>query len=117
MIVRAPRFLAWKARLAGLDPAQVYATNIFGVIIVGDQTGTDAVRAILHERIHNAQRRELLWFGYEPVFWGLYLWGRIIKRRSAEDAYGLHPMEAEAFYGMYQPDYLETRKRLGWWTV
>lgn len=113
MIVKAPKFLAFKAWLAGLQPEDVKATTVLFVIFVREEDDLDS-KELRHEQIHVRQCWELGVIGYPFVFLALAFWLRLRNPGDAETAYFGHPFEQEAYMGMYQQDYLETRKLYGW---
>ena len=113
MVIVAPKFLSFKAALAGLPPEDVKATTVLVVIFVRYVGDLDS-KELRHEQIHVQQCWELGVIGYPVVFLALALWLRFKNRGDAATAYYDHPFEQEAYMGMYQLNYLKTRPMWGW---
>ena len=89
-----------------------YCVNIFGTLWARDTSWINHL-VVNHERIHNAQMRELL---YVP-FYLLYIleWlGRLVQYRNHDLAYRNISFEREAYANGDNLDYLPTRKLFAW---
>lgn len=89
-----------------------YCLNLFGTLWARDLSWIDKY-VINHERIHNAQQRELL---YLP-FYILYLleWLiRLIQHRNSHKAYRAISFEKEAYTHGHDLTYLQTRAPYTW---
>lgn len=82
--------------------------NLFGLLFARkgcNITETD----IVHEKIHTAQMKELLYIGFYIWYILEYIY-LLIKFRSKNKAYRLNRFEKEAYDNQNVPDYLTNRK-------
>lgn len=85
-----------------------YCLNLFGMLLTRDKSWIDR-DVINHERIHNAQQRELL---YVP-FYILYIieWLiRLLQYRNWNKAYMNISFEREAYANGHNHSYLHSRR-------
>ncbi|MBO6223053.1 MAG: hypothetical protein J6N56_04660 [Bacteroidales bacterium] len=88
------------------------AINLFGMIIVRKGRFLSA-DSILHERIHTAQMREMLFVFF--YLWYVTEWlVRMLWCFSAQKAYWRISFEREAYDNEGNPGYLKQRKLFGW---
>ena len=86
-----------------------YCLNLFGILCSRDTSWIDRY-VINHERIHNAQMRELLWIPFYIIYvleW-LFL---LIRYRDSYKAYMNISFEREAYRHGHDLDYLKRRRR------
>lgn len=86
--------------------------NLFGVFLARDTSWIDKY-VVNHERVHNAQQKELL---YVP-FYLLYLieWVvRLVQYRRWKDAYYNISFEREAYAHGHDLNYLKRRRHYSW---
>lgn len=89
-----------------------YCVNLFGTLWARDTSWIDRC-VVNHERIHNAQMRELL---YMP-FYILYVieWlVRLLQYRNARRAYRSISFEREAYAHGHDLGYLPRRRHFAW---
>ena len=89
-----------------------YSTiNIFGVLF----TKLDSLdrSTILHESIHTAQMREMLYIFFY-IWYGLEYLAIRVFHRTQNGAYRDISFEEEAYNNSYDWDYLKHRKRFAW---
>lgn len=86
-----------------------YCLNLFGILCARDTSWIDRY-VINHERIHNAQMRELLWLPFYIIYileW-LFL---LIRYRDPHKAYMNISFEREAYRYGHDIEYLKRRRR------
>lgn len=86
-----------------------YCLNLFGILCAYDTSWIDP-HVINHERIHNAQMRELLWIPFYIIYvleW-LFL---LIRYRDPHKAYMNISFEREAYRHGHDLGYLKRRRR------
>ena len=88
----------------------ISAITLFPFIISRDEMETITVR---HEMIHIEQQKELLVIFFYILYVWYWLLGKV-KGKTNEAAYMAIPFEVEAYRKMYDPNYLENRKRYAW---
>lgn len=81
--------------------------NLFGFYLTRDDSWVTP-RIINHERIHDAQQRELLYIPFYLLYLLEYLF-RLIQYRNHDRAYRNISYEREAYANDSNPDYLKTR--------
>ncbi len=86
--------------------------NLFGTLWVRDPSWIDKY-VINHERIHNAQQRELLFIPFYVVYVLEWLF-RLIQYRKWYDAYMNISFEREAYANDDNLSYLPKRKIFAW---
>lgn len=85
------------------------AINLFGVLFVRKNQSISET-TLIHESIHTAQIKELLYVGF--YLWYILEWFiKLIKYRDADKAYRNIRFEREAYANQYYPDYLKYRKK------
>lgn len=85
-----------------------YAINLFGIIFTRKGNRLSPV-ALNHERIHTAQMRELLFFGF--YLWYLVEWLVLFcKYRKSYQAYRHISFEREAYAHEHDLHYLRRRR-------
>ncbi len=82
--------------------------NLFGFYLTRDDSWVDA-RIINHERIHDAQQRELLYIPFYLLYLFEYL-VRLIQFRNHDKAYRNISFEREAYANDKDFNYLKRRK-------
>ena len=86
-----------------------YCLNLFGILCARDTSWIDRY-VINHERIHNAQMRELLWIPFYIIYvleW-LFL---LFRYRDPHKAYLNISFEREAYRYGHELGYLKRRSR------
>ena len=86
-----------------------YCLNLFGLLCARDTSWIDRY-VINHERIHNAQMRELLWIPFYIIYVFEWLW-LLIRFRHPHKAYMNISFEREAYLFGHDLEYLERRRR------
>lgn len=86
-----------------------YCLNLFGILCARDPSWIDS-HVINHERIHNAQMRELLWIPFYILYVLEWLF-RIIQYCDAHKAYLNISFEREAYRHGHDLRYLKRRRR------
>lgn len=89
-----------------------FCLNLFGLLFVRDPSWISPA-IVNHERIHDAQQRELLFL----LFYLLYVleWHvRVILYRNLSKAYYDISFEREAYANGSNPAYLSTRRHFAW---
>ena len=86
-----------------------YCLNLFGILCARDTSWIDR-DVINHERIHNAQMRELLWLPFY-IFYVVEWIFRLLQYRDPHKAYLNISFEKEAYRHGHDPDYLKRRRR------
>lgn len=85
------------------------AVNLCGFIFARKQYCPLSERAIIHERIHTEQMKEMLFLFF--YIWYLIEWLiRFIHFRNALQAYYAISFEKEAYENQYSASYLKKRK-------
>lgn len=98
---KAPKIIQTKFML------KKYCLNLFGTLWVRDKSWIDKY-VINHERIHDAQQRELLWVPFY-LFYVLEWIVRLIQYRNSEKAYHNISFEREAYTNGHDLTYLSKR--------
>lgn len=86
-----------------------YCLNLFGILCSRDISWIDH-KVINHERIHNAQMRELLWLPFYILYVLEWLW-LLIRFRNPHKAYMNISFEREAYRYGHDLSYLSRRPR------
>ncbi len=89
-----------------------YCVNLFGTYWTRDKSWIDA-KVINHERIHNAQQRELLFIPFYLLYILEWLW-RLVRLRDRKAAYYAISFEREAYAHGHDLTYLKRRRHYGW---
>lgn len=84
-----------------------YCLNLFGILCARDTSWIDRY-VINHERIHNAQMRELLWIPFYIIYVLEWLW-LLIRFRNPHKAYMNISFEREAYRHGHDLSYLARR--------
>lgn len=90
-----------------------WCLNLFGIYWTRDTSWIDRY-VVNHERIHDAQQRELLWFPFYMIYvleWVL----RLCMLRSWKKAYMAISFEREAYAHGRDFGYLSGRRRFAQW--
>lgn len=90
-----------------------YCLNLFGTLWTRDASWIDKY-VINHERIHNAQQRELLWIPFYILYVLEYLW-LLLRYRNHDRAYNSISFEREAYAHGHDLSYLPRRHRFAQW--
>ena len=85
-----------------------YCLNLFGILCAQDTSWIDR-DVINHERIHNAQMRELLWIPFY-VLYVLEWMIRLVQYRDPHKAYMKISFEREAYRYGHDRKYLKNRR-------
>lgn len=89
------------------------AINLFGILFARKGAKIDE-ETLVHESIHTAQMKEMLYLGF--YLWYLIEW--VIKLFIyGRDAYRNISFEREAYNNEVNPKYLETRKHYSWFEL
>ncbi len=88
--------------------------NLFGTYWVRDRAWVDRY-IINHERIHNAQMRELLWIPFYIAYVFEWLYLLIFRYRNWDKAYRAISFEREAYAHGDDLSYLSRRRRFAQW--
>ena len=67
-----------------------------------------------HEKIHIKQQAELLLIGFYLLYAGFWLYNRLWRRMSNQEAYMNIPFENEAYSNDSNLEYLGERKSFAW---
>lgn len=86
--------------------------NLFGMYLARDTSWIDE-KVINHERIHDAQQREMAYVGFYLAYVIEWLW-RLIRLRSWWKAYRAISFEREAYTNGDDLGYLRRRKHYAW---
>ena len=86
-----------------------YCLNLFGILCARDTSWIDH-EGINHERIHNAQMRELLWIPFYILYVLEWLW-LLVRYRDPHKAYLNISFEREAYRHGHDLGYLKRRHR------
>lgn len=86
------------------------AINLFGVVFAKEPLSKTF---LLHEKIHTAQQRELLFVGFYILYVMEWLF-RLLLYRNLRKAYRTISFEREAYQNQHTDDYLEKRKHFAW---
>lgn len=86
------------------------AINLFGVVFAKEKLSESF---LLHEKIHTAQLRELLFVGFYIIYIMEWL-ARLIIYRSLHKAYVSVSFEQEAYRNQHVKNYLAKRKHYAW---
>ena len=86
--------------------------NLFGTFWTRDTSWIDKY-VINHERIHNAQQRELLFLPFYIIYFIEWLI-RLLQYRNRKDAYMNISFEREAYRHGHDLGYLSHRKCFAW---
>ncbi|MDE7161018.1 MAG: hypothetical protein K2O24_09315 [Muribaculaceae bacterium] len=89
-----------------------YCVNLFGTLW-SRETGWIDRTVINHERIHNAQQRELLWIPFYILYVIEWLW-RLLLYRNHRMAYRNISFEREAYSYGHDFAYLSRRRPYAW---
>lgn len=84
-----------------------YCLNLFGILCARDTSWIDA-QVMNHERIHNAQMRELLWIPFYILYVLEWLF-RLLLYRNSKKAYMNISFEREAYSHGHDLQYLRRR--------
>ncbi|MEE1208129.1 MAG: hypothetical protein UHP27_08180 [Muribaculaceae bacterium] len=87
--------------------------NLFGTLWVRDPSWLDCCM-INHERIHDAQQRELLWVPFYVIYvleWLMWM----VRYRNWDRAYRAISFEREAYANAGNLHYLATRRHYAQW--
>ena len=87
--------------------------NLFGLLLTRDKSWIDEY-VVNHERIHNAQQREMLWVLFYIVYVVEWLI-KLVKYRNWDKAYMDISFEKEAYAYGKNLEYLSTRKHFAQW--
>lgn len=90
-----------------------YCLNLFGTYWTRDTSWIDRY-VINHERIHDAQQKELLYIPFYLLYVLEWLF-RLLQFRNAQKAYRNISFEREAYKHGNDLTYLSRRKRGAWW--
>ena len=71
-------------------------------------------KTINHERIHVRQGLETLWLGLWLLYGGHWLWNKVVRGMSADDAYRNIVFEKEAYANQRDLGYLKSRRLWAW---
>lgn len=85
-----------------------YCLNLFGFYLTRDKSWISR-RVINHERIHDAQQRELLYIPFYLLYGLEWLW-LLLKFRNSRKAYRAISFEREAYANDHDLSYLSRRK-------
>ena len=85
-----------------------YCLNLFGLYLTRDKSWINA-RVINHERIHDAQQRELLYLPFYILYVLEWLW-HLLRLRDSRKAYRAISFEREAYANDHDLNYLSRRK-------
>lgn len=86
--------------------------NLFGTLWTREKDWIDS-RIINHERIHDAQMRELLYILFY-IFYVLEWLFRLVQYRRHKTAYYNISFEREAYANDHNLNYLKSRKPFSW---
>ena len=89
-----------------------YCVNLFGTLWSRETDWIDD-HIINHERIHDAQQRELLWIPFYILYVLEWLW-RLILYRNHHKAYRNISFEREAYSHGHDFGYLSRRRPYAW---
>lgn len=89
-----------------------YCVNLFGTYWARDTSWIDKY-VVNHERIHNAQMRELLFVPFYVLYLLEWLF-RLAQYRNQRDAYRNISFEREAYAHGHDLTYLPQRKHFAW---
>ena len=89
-----------------------FCVNLFGTLWTSDKGWIDKW-VINHERIHNAQQRELLYIPFYIMYILEWLC-RLVILRNWKAAYYAISFEQEAYLYGHDLTYLKRRKHYGW---
>lgn len=89
-----------------------YCVNLFGTYWVRDPSWIDRY-VVNHERIHNAQQRELLFVPFYIIYFIEWL-VRLLQYRDFNKAYLNISFEREAYANGRDLDYLGGRRHYAW---
>ena len=89
-----------------------YCVNLFGTYWARDTSWIDKY-VVNHERIHNAQMRELLFVPFYVLYLLEWLF-RLAQYRNQRDAYRNISFEREAYIHGHDLTYLPHRKPFAW---
>lgn len=94
-------------------PFGSYTTiNLFGILFTKQKNLQK--RVILHESVHSAQMKEMLWLFFYSWYMIEYLLIRLFHKKQG-CAYHDVSFEEEAYLGENDSDYLKNRKPYSWW--
>ena len=111
IIIQADLFMRQWSTLVGLK-GKSYAGAFFPFIFTTSRIPKDKSDAILnHELIHFAQQKELLIVGSWVLWVVEWMYWRLLKGKSAKQAYLLRCTEQEAYAHMWDMEYLGKRER------
>lgn len=93
------------------------AINIFGIVFVRKEnwdtiSDWSRSRTLIHEGIHTAQMRELLFVGFYILYFLEWLWEVVVPPKGA---YRWISFEQEAYAHEDDEEYLEDRKHFAQW--
>lgn len=91
------------------------AINLFGVIFARKEYRPLSNMSILHERIHTAQMRELLFVGFYIAYLAEWVFRLLRSLRTGENAYRSISFEEEAYSNEKDAEYLSRRRRFAQW--
>lgn len=86
-----------------------YCLNLFGIYFTRDDSWINKF-VINHERIHDAQQRELLYIPFYLLYILEWLF-RLLQYRNQQKAYENISFEREAYTNDHNLDYLSDRRR------
>lgn len=89
-----------------------YCLNLFGLYFTRDASWIDRF-VINHERIHDAQQRELLYLPFYLLYIIEWLF-RLLQYRNQQMAYENISFEREAYARGHDLGYLSRRRRFAW---
>ena len=90
-----------------------YCLNLFGVLFTRDSSWISE-KTVNHERIHDAQMRELLWVPFYLVYVAEWLW-LLVKYGDSRRAYLCISHEREAYAHGDDLSYLPRRRPFAQW--
>ena len=89
----------------------IWAITIWPFIICRGEMNEQTLN---HEKIHIKQQAELLLIGFYLLYAGFWLYNRLWRRMSNQEAYMNIPFENEAYSNDSNLEYLEERKWFAW---
>ncbi len=90
-----------------------FCLNLFGFYLTRDRSWIDR-HVINHERIHDAQQRELLWLPFYVIYGLEWLW-LMARTRDRDRAYRAVSFEREAYAFGHDLTYLRRRRAFAQW--
>lgn len=90
------------------------AVNLFGYLFIRDGVTVD-YKLLLHESIHTAQMKELLYVPFYILYLLEWIKNLFAYRFNGRQAYRNISFEVEAYQHENEKDYLDTRKHFAQW--